>query len=881
MKSSETREKFLKYFQSKGHQLVPSSSLVPQDDPSLLFTNAGMNQFKKVFLGLEKRDYMRAVSAQKCMRAGGKHNDLENVGLTARHHTFFEMLGNFSFGDYFKKEAVAYGWEFFTSAKNGLGLPKDRIYITIYEKDEESYQIWKLVDSGLKDKIYRFGEKDNFWSMGETGPCGPCSELIFDRGKQFSCGKPTCGVGCDCDRFIELWNLVFMQFNRNEAGKMESLPAPSVDTGLGLERVCAVLQNVGSNYETDLFLPIISKIEKLSKKKYSTGESGVSFRVIADHIRALTFCIADGVIPSNEGRGYVVRRILRRAARHGKLLNLSSPFLYQLTEVVVDIMGKQYPEIKPKKSQVDLVIKSEEESFEKTLDKGLELFEKVARQVIKQGKKVIPGEEVFKLHDTYGFPPDLTQVMAKEKSLEIDWEGFEKELNTQRVRSQKASKFDALPKTSGLGSKVKKVEFVGYDNLETDTTVEEIWDSPSGKKFLILQKTPFYAESGGQVGDTGKIAQEQLNLQVLDTQKENEIILHLIESNNSKLDKKIKGLGVSAQVDKARRKAIMKNHTATHLLHKALRELLGEHVHQAGSLVAPDRLRFDFSHFKELTDEELSKLEFDINQRIWENLEVLSIFDVPSKEALAMGAMALFGEKYGDKVRVIKIGDYSLELCGGTHTKTTGEIGIFRIVSETGVASGVRRIEAITGEKAYKLMQEERNKLLQGANLLKTDLDKYLNRLEHLLEEKKRIENKLKELEGDRASGLAEKLFQETQEIKGVKYLAVNLGQIESKEQLLNLADSFRKIPEFEISYFIGTFVAQINHNFMILTFSSNAAVKDKNLKADQILKELAALAGGSGGGKPTLATGGLKEPSKIDKVLESLPVILEKHLKT
>lgn len=881
MKSSETREKFLKHFQSRGHQLVPSSSLVPQDDPSLLFTNSGMNQFKKVFLGLEKRDYRKAVSSQKCMRAGGKHNDLENVGLTARHHTFFEMLGNFSFGDYFKEEAIAYAWEFFTSAKSGLNLPKDKIYVSIYEKDEESKQIWKKVDPILKDRIYSFGEKDNFWSMGETGPCGPCSELIFDRGEKFSCGKKTCGVGCDCDRYVELWNLVFMQFNKNEAGKMEPLPAPSVDTGMGLERVCAVLQNVDSNYETDLFFPIISKIEKMAKKKYSSGEKGISFRVIADHIRALTFCIADGVIPSNEGRGYVVRRILRRAARHGKLLNLSSPFLHQLTDVVVEILGKQYPEIKAKKSQVDLVIKSEEESFEKTLDKGLELFEKVAREVIKQGKKIIPGEEVFKLYDTYGFPLDLTQVMAKEKNLEVDLVGFEKELQAQRERSQKASKFDTVSKVYGLDSKVKKVEFVGYDNLETDTTVEEIWYSPSGKKFLILQKTPFYAESGGQVGDTGRIAQEKLNLQVLDTQKENEIILHLIEFDNPKLDKKIKGLEVLAKVDKGRRKAIMKNHTATHLLHKALREFLGEHVHQAGSLVAPDRLRFDFSHFKELTDAELSKLEFDINQRIWENLEVLPIFDVPLKEALSMGAMALFGEKYGDKVRVIKIGDYSLELCGGTHTKTTGEIGIFRIVSETGVASGVRRIEAITGERAYKLMQEERNKLVRGASLLKTDLDRYLERLENLIQEKKRIETRLKELEGGKAAGLAEKLFQEAHEIKGAKYVAVNLGQIEDKEQLLNLADSFRKIPDFEKSFFIGTLVAQMNNSFTILTFSSNAAVKEKNLKADQILKEMAALAGGSGGGKPTLATGGIKDPDKIDTVLESLPVILEKHLKS
>ncbi len=884
MKSFEIREKFLEYFQSQEHQLVSSSSLVPADDPTILFTNAGMNQFKKVFLGLEKRKYKRAVSAQKCMRAGGKHNDLENVGLTARHHTFFEMLGNFSFGDYFKEEAIAYAWEFFTSAQY-LDLPKDKIYISIYEKDEESLQIWKKVDSGLKDKIFRFGEKDNFWSMGETGPCGPCSELIFDRGEKFSCGKPTCGVGCDCDRFIELWNLVFMQFNRTEAGKLEPLPAPSVDTGLGFERVCAVIQNVDSNYETDLFLPLISRIEKLSKKKYYPDQAGVSFRVIADHIRALTFCIADGVIPSNEGRGYVVRRILRRAARHGKLLNLPTPFLYQLTQLVVEILGKQYPEIKAKKSHIELVIKSEEESFEKTLDVGLELFEKVASQVIKQGKKVIPGNEVFKLYDTFGFPLDLTQAMAREKNLVVDLEGFEKELTAQRERSQQASKFEAFPQISALKTALKKVEFVGYDNLEADTTVEEVWESPNGKKYLILQKTPFYAEAGGQVGDTGKISQEKLNFQVLDTQKENEIILHLVQSNDAKdkitLDKKIRGLQVLAKVDRARRKAIMKNHTATHLLHRALREFLGDHVHQAGSLVAPDRLRFDFTHFKELSDQDISKLEYNINQRIWDNLEVLPVLDLPLKEALAMGAMALFGEKYGDRVRVIKIGDYSLELCGGTHTKTTGEIGIFRVVSETGVASGVRRIEAITGEKAYKLIQEERNKLVHGANLLKTDLDKYLDRLETLLEEKKKIENRLKQLEGTKAAESALKIFHEAQEIKGVKYFAVNLGQLENKEQLLTFADSFRKIPEFEKSYCVGALVAQINSNFTVLTISSTSAVKDKNLKADQILKELSALAGGSGGGKPTLASGRIKNPEKIKEVLEALPVILEKHLKS
>src|SRR4030066_830984 len=441
--SADIRSSFFEYFGKNDHTVVTSSSLIPQDDPSLLFTNAGMVQFKRVFTGEEGRSYKRAVSIQKCLRAGGKHNDLENVGLTARHHTFFEMLGNFSFGDYFKEEAIAYAWEFFTSAKDGLGLPKDRLYITIYEKDEESFQIWKKVDSTLKDKIFRFGEKDNFWSMGETGPCGPCSELIFDRGEKFACGKPTCGVGCDCDRFIELWNLVFMQFNKKESGKMEPLPAPSVDTGMGLERVCAVLQNVDSNYETDLFLPIISKIEKLSKKKYSSGERGRPFRVMADHIRALTFCIADGVIPSNEGRGYVLRRILRRAARHGSLLDLHQPFLYQLTDKVIETLGNVYPEIRAKKQYVDLVIKSEEEGFERTLDRGIELFESVAAGILAKGGKVIPGEEVFKLYDTYGFPVDLTEVMAREKGLRTDLEGFEKELEKQRERSRASGTFTA------------------------------------------------------------------------------------------------------------------------------------------------------------------------------------------------------------------------------------------------------------------------------------------------------------------------------------------------------------------------------------------------------------------------------------------------------
>src|SRR3972149_3665380 len=719
MKSFEIRDKFLKYFQSQGHQLVPSSSLVPQDDPSILFTNAGMNQFKKVFLGLEKRNYKRAVSSQKCMRAGGKHNDLENVGQTARHHTFFEMLGNFSFGDYFKKEAVAFAWEFCTKV---LSLPKEKFYVTIYEKDEEAEKLWIGADIFLKNRIYRFGEKDNFWAMGDTGPCGPCSELVFDQGKQFSCGKPGCGVGCECDRYLELWNMVGTERDSDQNGRVNPLPAPSVDTGMGLERTAAVLQGAKSNYETDLFLPIIEKVEKLCSKRYSANQSGISFRVIADHIRALAFCIADGVVPSNEGRGYVLRRILRRGARHGRLLDLHQPFLFQLTEEVIETLGSVYPEIRAKQEYIELVIKSEEEGFERTLDRGLELFESVASRVLQSKQKVIPGQEVFKLYDTYGFPVDLTEVMAKEKGLQVDLEGFQRELELQRERSRSAGSFTTagVGIIGAVGSETKsETKFVGYDTLVAESIVQEIWESPTGQQYIVLEVTPFYAEAGGQVGDTGKILTELAQIDVADTKRENEIILHLV--NLSKVNKSVKGTKALAQVDKVRRKAIMKNHTVTHLLHKALRDTLGEHVHQAGSLVAPDRMRFDFTHFKALEQAALEKIEYEVNQRIWENYEVLPLFDLPLEEAKKMGAMALFGEKYGDRVRVIKIGDYSLELCGGTHVRSTGEIRLFRITQETAVASGVRRIEAVTGEEAFNLIKQERDRLTKGVGLLQSD----------------------------------------------------------------------------------------------------------------------------------------------------------------
>jgi len=873
MKSSEIREKFLSYFESQGHKRVASSSLVPQDDPSLLFTNAGMNQFKKVFLGQEKRDYKRAASSQKCMRAGGKHNDLENVGQTARHHTFFEMLGNFSFGDYFKKEAVAYAWEFCTKV---LGLPKDKLYVTIYEKDDEAEKFWIATDSFLKGRVFRFGEKDNFWSMGETGPCGPCSELIYDQGKEFSCGKPSCGVGCECDRYLELWNLVFMQFDRDENEKLNPLPAPSVDTGMGLERTTAVLQKVKSNYETDLFLPIIEKVEKLSGKKYSPDGKGVSFRVIADHIRALTFCIADGVIPSNEGRGYVLRRILRRAARHGRLLDLHQPFLYQLTDKVVETLGKVYPEIKAKKSHIDLVIKSEEEGFERTLDKGIELFESVAAGILAKGGKVIPGEEVFKLYDTYGFPVDLTEVMAREKGLHTDLEGFEKELEKQRERSRTASTFTTVGMiaTGAESSETKnETKFVGYDTLQTESVVQGMWESKSGQKYLILEVTPFYAEAGGQVGDTGKISTEKISLDVADTKRENDIILHLI--SEAKIDKELKGEKASAQVDKARRKAIMKNHTVTHLLHKALRDILGEHVHQAGSLVAPDRMRFDFTHFKGLDKSTLQRIEYEVNQRIWENYDVSPLPDIPLEEAKKMGAMALFGEKYGDKVRVIRIGDYSLELCGGTHVRTTGEIGLFRITQETAVAAGVRRIEAVTGEEAYRLIQEEKEKLAKGVSLLQSDQSSYLDKLEILLQQQKAQEKRTRELQGEILKSRLEELLARAPRVEDIPVISVDV-EASSREDLLFLADVFRE----KIKSAVGL-LSWINQDKVsFVTIVTDDLVKKRGLKAGDIVKEIASQIGGEGGGRPNLAFGGAKETDKLQEVLAHLPETVAKFLK-
>jgi alanyl-tRNA synthetase len=702
MESNRIRSSFLGFFQDRGHKVVPSSPLIPYDDPTLLFINAGMNQFKNVFMGLEKRDYKTAASSQKCIRAGGKHNDLENVGFTARHHTFFEMLGNFSFGDYFKEDAIVYAWDFVTKT---IGLDPRRLYATVYTDDDEAERLWKKIAPELGDRVLRFGEKDNFWAMGDTGPCGPCSEIHYDRGEAYP-GE----LNGEGDRFMEIWNLVFMQYNRDDSGNMTPLPKPSVDTGAGLERFCMILQNGQSNYDTDLFKGLLGRVSELSGIEYSRDEKGVSHRVIADHVRALTFAIADGGAITNEGRGYVLRRILRRAARHGRLLDLHEPFLFEIVDPLVKLMGDHYPEIKSKKEHIELVIKSEEEQFGRTLDTGLEIFDDIIKKLESTGSKTIAGEDVFKLYDTFGFPVDLTEVMARERGLAVDMEGFEKELQKQKERSAASSSF-----TQGLifEGTLPESEFTGP---EKETTISGInWSGElNNQSCIILEETPFYAESGGQVGDTGILNLDNNKIIVKDTKKAANSTIHLVEDVKILLNGKeikfsdLKGKTVTAEIDHARRADIKRNHTATHLLHKALKMVLGEHVNQSGSLVAPDRLRFDFTHPKAMTDEQIEKVEKIVKEKIAEDLKV-EWFNKSFDEARKMGAVALFGEKYGDEVRVVKTGDFTMELCGGTHVSNTSDIGNFFITQETAIAAGIRRIEALTGRELRDYFTEQSN----------------------------------------------------------------------------------------------------------------------------------------------------------------------------
>ncbi len=861
MKSHQIREKFLKFFEQRDHKIYSSSSLIPKDDPTLLFANAGMNQFKDIILGKKKAEHKRAASSQKCIRVSGKHNDLEEVGKDTSHHTFFEMLGNWSFGDYFKKEAITYAWEFLTEV---CRLPKERLWATVFRDDDESEKLWYECTDIKKERVLRFDEKENFWEMGEVGPCGPCSEIHFDKGEKFGCDRPDCGVNCPCGRFVEVWNLVFMEFNRDDKGNLTDLPAKVVDTGMGFERLTAIMQKVDSNYDTDLFRPLFKEIEKTSSLSYKDSDHQESFRVIADHIRALSFAIANGAIPSNEGQGYVVRRILRRAARHGRLLGLHKPFIYQLSSVVVDLMGKVYPELVAKKEHVALVIKSEEERFEETLDLGLELFEKVTKKVRSEGRNTIPGEEVFKLYDTFGFPLDLTQVMAREKGLSIDLGGFERLLEEQREKSRTFVK--TICSDAVISDKVGKSNFVGYEKNEKKA---KVLYSPN-ENMLILDHTPFYAEAGGQVGDAGVISSEGFEFRVEDTKREGDAIIHVGKVTKGKIEDVI-NKQVLARVDIERRNAIKRNHTATHLLHKALRETLGEHVNQSGSLVAPDRLRFDFTHFKALDQAELDKVEYLVNQKIWENSPV-GCREVPLEEAKKLGAMALFGEKYGDIVRMVEVEGYSKELCGGTHVNATGEIGLFKIVSETGIAAGMRRIEAVTGETAYKFISKQKELLDDLAFILKTTEENLKDRVEILVKTNKQLEKKVKEAQKESAKSVIENLVESCVDVNGIRVIAHQV-EAETRDDLLELADTIRE----KLKSTVGVLAGVIDKKIAFVAVVTDDLIKSKGIKAGEVVKEIAKLAGGTGGGKLHLAQGGGKDLGKLKKALDSLPEIVKR----
>lgn len=878
MNEQQLREKFTQYFVKNGHTAVPSSSLVPHNDPTLLFTNAGMVQFKDIFLGLQESPYKRAVSVQKCVRAGGKHNDLDTVGRTARHHTFFEMLGNFSFGDYFKKDAIGFAWEFLTKE---LGLPEDKLYITVYEEDDEARAIWREVTGFPDSRIYSMGKKDNFWSMGDTGPCGPCSEIFFDRGPQYSCG-PTCAMGvCDCDRWMEIWNLVFMQYNRDAQGVMTPLPRPSIDTGMGLERMISVLEHVDSNYEIPLFQRLIQEVEKITNKKYDKGPDGLPFRVIADHLRSCSFLIADGVMPGNEGRGYVLRHILRRAVRFGKVLGMDAPFLYTMVPLLVELMGQAYPEIDKQSYMVERVIRIEEERFHETLNAGLALLESMAEKIKAEGRNEFSGEEAFLLYDTYGFPLDLTVDIAEEKNMTVDRVGFAAAMDEQRKRAREARKAGhnvaEMQQLSNLLSNVVPTRFLGYDESKCSAQllalvcngelVESVMAGDNG--IAVLNVTPFYAESGGQVGDTGVIIGPDGLLEVVDTQKlPNQIYLHYFTCQNGIVEV---GNVVDAGIDEARRMDIRRNHSATHLLHYALRQVLGEHVHQAGSYVTPEQLRFDFSHMAPLTPEELLQVQRIANGMVLNDFHT-TIRQMKKEDAVAEGAMALFGEKYGDEVRVVKMGD-SVELCGGTHCHDTGEIGFIRITSEGGIGSGLRRIEAITGMHSYQWLMEKAEMLFQIGKEIKVPWPEIFDRVIWLQKEIRQKEKEIEKLRAQLTQKNMGNLLDSVEEIGGIPVLAQQVPAVDMNA-LRNTLDMVKeKFPSGVI-----VLLAAAGDKVNLVTAVTNDAVT-KGLHAGNIIKAAAAACGGGGGGKAEMAQAGGKDVSKIDEALQAAKDMVRKQL--
>ena len=870
MTSNEIRKAFLSYFEEREHRVVRSSSLVPKNDPTLLFTNAGMVQFKGVFLAEETRDYQRAVSSQKCVRAGGKHNDLEIVGKTARHHTFFEMLGNFSFGNYFKKEAIEMGWDLLI---HQWGLPKEKMWITIYLEDNEAFDLWRKI--GIpEDRIVRMGEKDNFWAMGETGPCGPCSEIVIDQGAEVGCGRADCQVGCDCDRFLELWNLVFMQFNRDTEGKLHPLAKPCIDTGLGLERISAILQGVQSNYETDLFRPIFQEIEKISHVPYGKDpRSDISIRVIADHSRASSFLINDGVLPSNEGRGYVLRRIMRRAMRHGNLLGIEEPFLHRTSSRVVDLMKDAYPELRESEAFVSRVIRNEEERFSETLDSGLKILREELEQLQRKGKKILPGEVAFRLYDTFGFPLDLTTEILQEEGMAFDEAEFRAQMEEQRQKSKQAwqglGEGKAKEVYRRLANEGIKTTFTGYEEIESESRIlklikddEIVSAAGEGDEVeVVTERTPFYGEAGGQVGDRGVIFQESFSLEVEDTLKPvEELMVHQVRVKRGVVKE---GMEASLRVDQGRRRATALNHTATHLLQAILREVLGDHVHQAGSLVSPERLRFDFTHFAPIEREDLERIEALVNEKVRENLKVeTKIMQV--EEALQTGAMALFGEKYGERVRVVMVSDFSIELCGGTHTSRTGDIGLFKILNETGVAAGVRRIEALTGEGAYRFVKEEERELWEIASSLKSIPGELSLKMERWLQRQRELEREILSLQDKLSHQEISDLLSLIREVKGVKVLSAKVDGKDPKRMR-------EFVDQMKVKIGSGIILLGGRSQDKVTLIMGVTADLTNRFSANDLIKKIALHVQGTGGGRPDFAQAGGTKTEKLDEALKAI----------
>jgi len=893
MKAAEIRSRFLKYFEKNGHSVVESSSLVPQNDPTLLFTNAGMVQFKDVFLGKDRRSYTRATTSQKCVRAGGKHNDLENVGFTARHHTFFEMLGNFSFGDYFKKEAIHYAWEFVTQE---LKLPKDRLYVTVFEKDDEAAEIWNQQEGVPLDRIYRFGEKDNFWSMGDTGPCGPCSEIFIDRGAEYSCGKSTCSMGCDCDRYMEFWNLVFMQFERAADGSLTPLPKPSVDTGAGLERLASILQKADTNYDCDVFQDIIQKTSELARLPYNkTSENAVSFRVIADHSRATAFLIADGVLPSNEGRGYVLRRIMRRAIRHGKKLGFTGPFLHQTAGYVIDQMKGAYPDLVEKRAFIEKVVIAEEDQFFKTLERGLLLLDEETRLLA--DSKTLPGEIAFKLYDTYGFPLDLTRVICNEKGFSVDEIGFEKAMERQRSESRKHWKGSGeealdsiyLQLAQELRDVGKLPIFTGYDSLSTEGICLAILAPHDGKLIrvkkytppsvsitgdskenapiieVVFSKTPFYGESGGQLGDRGRVtAGVHFEGEVVDVQKPaTDLIVAHIRPTQGTLEI---GKPYKQDTDRELRALTERNHTATHLLQWALQQVLGKHVKQAGSLVAPDLLRFDFTHFQAMSDSELLQVETLINEKIWKS-EAVSKKEMPKDEAIAAGAIAFFGEKYGEKVRVVQVGQFSTELCGGTHVDQSSDIHLFKIANESGIAAGVRRIIAYTSKGAFDYLRTKDQEVKNIRDKLKaSSSDEIIGKIDKLMLTEKELRKQIEQFQAKSASGEVDEMIAQAERIgSGSVISALCQSDAQGVKRLRDLSDRVKQKAPHSI-IILGMKDPEAQKASLLVAIGPKAP---QGVSANELLQSIAPLIEGRGGGKPDLAQAGGTKPEGLAEALE------------